>query len=874
MDRVEHDFSTGIHGLDDVLCGLRAGDNVVWQVGSIDDFRVLVAPYLETALRQKRNITYFRFAKHPPLVEPAEGIKVVELDPQAGFEPFLNTIHRVIESAGIGAYYLFDSLSDLAADWYGDQMIGNFFQLTCPYLYELETVAYFALIRGLHSQFAMTPITETTQVLLEVYHYKGTYYVQPLKVQNRNSPQMYMLHGLDGDTAYPVGESHAISEIMVASPRSDLSLSQRQVGVWTRAFGQAQSMLQQEQAGAVSPELVRDTIQRLLRMAVSRDDRVLALAQRYFDLADMVSLGRRLLGTGLIGGKSVGMLLARAILEKSNPRWKTVLEAHDSFYIPSDVFYTFLVRNHCWAIRNQQLHSSDYLEGAEEARTRILAGTFPAHIEKRLADMLSYFGQAPIIVRSSSLLEDNFGNAFAGKYDSVFCTNQGSSEERLSQLISAIKTVYATAMSARALHYRARRGLLDRDEQMGLLIQRVSGARHGHLYFPQIAGVGFSFNPYVWNEDIDPEAGVIRLVFGLGTRAVDRSDDDYTRLIALNAPNRRPEVQMDTAAPYSQRRVDVLDLSANEEKTLEFTTVLDEAENIPMKLFSGRDRQLERLAREQGLRAKAQPVVRFAQLISKTAFVEDMQDMLRTLSTAYGCPVDIEFTANFAPDGSYKLNLVQCRPFLVRGNTAPVAAPTDIREPAFVLKTHGPVIGRSRVMKIDRIVYVVPSVYGQMPIKQRYAIARLIGKVMRAEEPGKPETVLLLGPGRWGTTTPSLGVPVSFAEISGVSVLCEIVAMREDLVPDVSLGTHFFSELVEVDMLYMALFPHHEGNYLNEELLESFPNRLCEIVPSAAPYANAVKVFDEAVLGASDTFQLYADTLKQETSCYVDGSDA
>ncbi len=95
--------------------------------------------------------------------------------------------------------------------------------------------------------------------------------------------------------------------------------------------------------------------------------------------------------------------------------------------------------------------------------------------------MLDYFGQSPIIVRSSSLLEDNFGNAFAGKYDSVFCVNQRPREKRLEDLLSAVRTIYASTMSERALMYRARRGILDRDEQMGLLVQRVSGSQQGHL---------------------------------------------------------------------------------------------------------------------------------------------------------------------------------------------------------------------------------------------------------------------------------------------------------------------------------------------------------------------------------------------------------
>ena len=140
-----------------------------------------------------------------------------------------------------------------------------------------------------------------------------------------------------------------------------------------------------------------------------------------------------------------------------------------------------------------------------------------------------------------------------------------------------MRTIYASTMSEKALRYREQRGLLDHDEQMALLVMRVSGAMHGRYYYPQAAGVGFSFNPYVWHETIDPKAGVLRLVFGLGTRAVDRSDDDYTRLVALNAPQRRPESNFDEVRQYAQRRVDYLDLQANRLVSGHFLDVMEDA---------------------------------------------------------------------------------------------------------------------------------------------------------------------------------------------------------------------------------------------------------------------------------------------------------
>ena len=177
--------------------------------------------------------------------------------------------------------------------------------------------------------------------------------------------------------------------------------------------------------------------------------------------------------------------------------------------------------------------------------------------------MLDYYGQAPIIVRSSSLLEDSFGNAFAGKYLSVFCANQGDPEARLDDFMRAVKLVYASALNPDALSYRCKRGLGQNDEQMAILVQRVSGMPYRHYFFPSLAGVAFSRNLYTWNDRIDPRQGIIRLVFGLGTRAVERVGSDYPRMIAISHPQLRPEVGT-KVAKYSQRQVDLLDLETNQ----------------------------------------------------------------------------------------------------------------------------------------------------------------------------------------------------------------------------------------------------------------------------------------------------------------------
>jgi len=242
--------------------------------------------------------------------------------------------------------------------------------------------------------------------------------------------------------------------------------------------------------------------------------------------------------------------------------------------------------------------------------------------------------------------------------------------------------------------------------------------------------------------------------------------------------------------------------------------------------------------------------------------------MLRQLQEAYDYPVDVEFTANFLEDKSYRINLVQCRPFQVKGGGPSVQLPATVPAGDLVLEARGAIIGPSLSTTIGRLVFVVPRVYGQLSQSDRYSVARLIGRITRL---GKPATgsLMLLGPGRWGTTTPSLGVPVSFAEISRVSVLGEIVEMREGLVPDVSLGTHFFNDLVEMQMLYLAVFPGHAGHVVNTALLEAAPNRLVDLLPEEARWVEAVRVIDAADLPRGRSLLLAADVLRQRAVCYV-----
>src|SRR5665811_2395649 len=182
--------STGSSGFDQVIDGLRLGDNVVWQVDSVLDYKQMVDAYVAQAKADGRRLVYVRFGSHEPLLEDGPGTTVCQVDPTQGFETFATEVHNLAERHGKGAFYVFDCLTDLLPYWHSDLMIGNFFKVTCPFLYELDTIAYFAIVRGTHTYATIATVRETTQLLLDLYRVAGNTYIHPLKVWQRYSPTM------------------------------------------------------------------------------------------------------------------------------------------------------------------------------------------------------------------------------------------------------------------------------------------------------------------------------------------------------------------------------------------------------------------------------------------------------------------------------------------------------------------------------------------------------------------------------------------------------------------------------------------------------------------------------------------------------------
>ncbi|MBN1974172.1 MAG: PEP/pyruvate-binding domain-containing protein [Sedimentisphaerales bacterium] len=852
--------STGIDSLDTVFTGLNKGDNVVWQVDGIEDFIKFVTPYVEKAISQQRKVVYMRFASHEPFVKPGAGVKIYELSAYSGFETFTTQVHEIIASEGKEAYYVFDCLSYLLDAWATDLMIGNFFMVTCPFLYELDTIAYFALIRNRHSFKTIARIRDTTQLLIDLYNIEDKYCVHPLKVWKRYSATMFLPHLQQDDKFVPITSSVDATKLISYISERSVQHSERILDYWDKLFAQAAEIGEQWDA----PEQERyQTIDRLCSVMIGRDERMLSLVKKHFTIEDLQTIKSRLIGTGFIGGKAVGMLLANKIISKQEVGLKGQIEPHDSFYVGSDVFYTYLVENGLWKLRVEQKTKEGYFKAAAELREKLLKGKFPDQIREQFQEMIEYYGQSPIIVRSSSLLEDAFGNAFAGKYESIFCVNQGTPEERYTNFEEAVRRVFASTMDEDALTYRLQRGLDQSDEQMALLVQRVSGSYRGSYFFPDLAGVGLSHNAFVWKPDLNPAAGMIRLVFGLGTRAVNRVEDDYPRIISLDQPLARPISGVSDIRKYSQHNVDLLDTKDNCLKTVLFSGIVEKKFDIKLEYVAVRDYQLARLARQKGENRTDYWLLTFEKLLTETTFVNTMQKILKTLEQNYDYPVDIEFTVNFTHDNKPIINLLQCRPLQTRGEKPRMKMPDNPAANDILFKCDGYFMGGSIAQKITKIIYVEPQAYIDLTLTEKYDIARLVGKLNRMITDRNTEPTLLLGPGRWGTSTPSLGVPVDFHEINNVTVLAEIAYEGANLMPELSFGTHFFQDLVESDIFYTAIFPGKPNTIFNIAKLDSMPNELAEILPESEKYKNVLKLCNLK----SNKLQIISDLTTQKLIC-------
>ena len=624
------------------------------------------------------------------------------------------------------------------------------------------------------------------------------------------------------------------------------------------------------------PELPHSTLNAikvsLIRRFFSRRLEVINLAKENIFISDFFSLMKNLIcpvhSDGKIGGKSSGLFMAKEILKRESDRYEDLKEIKvpKTWYIASDGLIAFTNYNQLREMRGYKYHDINQIRVDYPNLVQLFKNSlFPPEMLKGLSVALDDFGRKPLIIRSSSLLEDSIGAAFSGKYKSLFIANQGTKKHRLEALLDAIAEVYASTYAPDPLEYRAERGLLDYQEEMGIMIQEVVGTKVDKYLFPAFGGVAFSSNEFRWSPRIKRKDGLIRLVPGMGTRAVDRLSNDFPILISPGQPGLRVNTTINETIRYAPKYMDVINLETNTFETIEIEKIVkNHGDVIPRfkQIFSicGTDSLKQPLGLVDYEKDFFVPT--FEGLLKNSNFIRQVKRLLDVLEENYGTPIDIEFAA----DGQH-LYLLQCRSQSFSAENAPVSLPLDI-PPERVLFSASKYVSNGWAPDITHIVYVCPDGYDKLEdMTSLNAVGRAVSKLNIILPKRK---FILVGPGRWGSRGDiKLGVNVTYSDIHNTSALIEVAFKKGTYQPDLSFGTHFFQDLVEASIRYLPLYPDDPENVFNHDYLNNSNNLLPLLLPQYAYLKDVIRVIDIPKTSNGDIAQLLMNGEEGKALCIL-----
>lgn len=601
-----------------------------------------------------------------------------------------------------------------------------------------------------------------------------------------------------------------------------------------------------EQGMRLSPPRRKSVLVSLIRRLLSDEPKYINIAAQYLSVSDFYDLIKHTIYSpgshGKLGGKSAGLILAAQILKSMDEKLLQDVKTPKTWYLTSDTLFHFIGQNGLEDVVEQKYKDLNQVSQEYPYVVHVFKNaTFPPDIVKGLSLALDTFGHTPLIIRSSSLLEDRMGMAFAGKYKSLFIANQGPKEKRLQALMDAISEVYASMFGPDPIEYRLEHNLIDHHEEMGIMIQEVVGKKVGPYYLPTYGGVAFSKNEYPWSKRITRDDGLVRIVPGLGTRAVDRISNDYPILAAPGQPGLRVNVSVEEMVRYSPQNLDVINLETEQFETVPIQELLaQQGQAYPAVEQVVSVLEEDHISLAPKLRTnfeKNEIVVTFEKLFSKTPFLKKIHTMLNILQEKCAHPVDIEF----AFDGT-DFYLLQCRSQSYQEGKEPAPLPKDIDE-EHVLFSANRYITNGEVTGVSYIVYVDPQEYSRLATYQEMIE---VGRVIGALNKKLPRhRFILMGPGRWGSRgDQKLGVKVTWSDIRNTSMLIEIAQKRGDYLPEPSFGTHFFQDLVEADIRYLPLYPDDPDVIYKESFFTDSENQLDRFLSNASHLRDVIRVID------------------------------
>lgn len=538
--------------------------------------------------------------------------------------------------------------------------------------------------------------------------------------------------------------------------------------------------------------------------------------ERYFswDPRDDEDFRPMIVGTGSIGGKGRSLLYAARRLWSSGNELLASVRIPPSMFIGTDVFLQVME-----SIGGQDRVKSLIGDDGTAVEAAFLSTRLPDYVIPPLRDFLSRV-EDPVVVRSSSVLEDSIKHSFAGKYRSTFLMNRGSLEERVRRVEEEILRIYARTYFPTAVSYRKKHQL--GDDLMGIIVMRMSGRWRGRYYYPTTGGVGYSRNVRRWTTRIRMEDGILRFVFGLGTMSTKRG---YARTFSLTNPALRPE----GSNPYkimkhAQEKFQAIDGTTEELVTLDVKTLWRELLRWHPNL--GTFAQLYTVDGDTGYFSSVDYSTEIPNAYSKICFTfEDfpkkcrrffdrMRALLPLLEQSMGVPADIEYAYEPTED---QLELLQSRPLWIGGVAVGSAKIPDLTGRKVILMADR-MVTDGVLEDIPYLVYVDYRIYSSDP--DFHSVARGIGYINQSMG---DQRYVLVAPGRVGSSNPELGVPVQYNELTQCACIVELGIPKSGHMPELSYGTHFFSDLETDNVMYLPVYDGETGNLFDQDWFDSAP---------------------------------------------------
>ena len=523
------------------------------------------------------------------------------------------------------------------------------------------------------------------------------------------------------------------------------------------------------------------------------------------------------LGNGSLGGKARGLTFLNHILSKYDlyGKWEDVrVLVPRTLVITTEYFDRFILENGLQYVINSDLSDAEIL-------SEFVASTLPADLTNALRVFIRNV-RRPLAVRSSSMLEDSYYQPFAGVYSTYMIPHTENEDQELRLLSKAIKSVYASVYFASSRGYIISTSNVISEEKMAIVLQEICGSEDGGYYFPTFSGVARSINFYPIGYET-PEDGVVKLAFGLGKAVVD--GDQVLRFSPKYPKNVLQTSTPDLTMRETQQAMFALNLQPDK-----FKTSVDDAVNLERIPISdcGRFRSLAKVVSTwdyENQRIVDSPVpkgpkfVTFAHILKYNTF--PLADILNTLleitRKEVKCAVEIEFAADLdRGDRAALFNVLQIRPISSVNSFNSVDWSKLDSEGA--LLASGCAIGPGMIQGVRDVVYLRRQNFDVMKTREMAAEVTAINNRMRDEG----RNYVLIGYGRWGSSIPSLGVPVQWSNISEAKVIVE--CCLENFRIDPSQGTHFFQNMTSFNAGYVNVNPYSRpGEYCDLDTLDAMP---------------------------------------------------